>query len=82
MVQPQRNEKREAFYRRLILCWEEKQQRDPFLVWDGSFRWFKSENVVPLERYRNSEEVERIRANILSPTMMYLTRATGPLAFR
>jgi hypothetical protein len=65
MVQPQRNEKREAFYRKLILSWEEKRQYDPFLVWDGAFRWFRSENVVPLERYRSAEEIDRIRVNVL-----------------
>jgi hypothetical protein len=44
---------------------EEKRQHDPFLVWDGSFRWFRSEKVVPLERYRTSEEIDRIRSNVL-----------------
>jgi hypothetical protein len=65
MVQPQRNEKREAFYRRLILPWEDKRQHDPFLVWDGSFRWFRSENVIPLDHYRTAVEIDRIRANVL-----------------
>ena len=48
------------------MCWEEKRQRDPFLVWDGSTRWFRSENVVPLERYRTAKEIDRIRVNVLS----------------
>jgi hypothetical protein len=52
-------------YRRLVLPWEEKRRLDLFLVWNGSYRWFRSENVVPLERYRGPEEMERIRANVL-----------------
>jgi hypothetical protein len=60
------------FYQRLILPWEEKRRLDPFLVWSGSYRWFKSGNIVPLERYRSSEEMERIRANVLRRPTMYL----------
>jgi hypothetical protein len=65
MAQPHRNEKQEAFYRRRILPWEDKRSYDPYLVWDGSFRWFRSANIVPLEQYRTVEEINRIRANVL-----------------
>ena len=54
------------------MCWEGKRQRDPFLIWDGSYRWFRSENVVPLERYRTAKEIDRIRINVL------LRRPSGP----
>ncbi len=54
------------FYRRLILPWEEKLRYDTFLVWDGSYRWFRSENVIPLERYQDLETIRRIKVNILN----------------
>jgi hypothetical protein len=25
--------------------------------WDGGFRWFRSENVIPIERYRARKQV-------------------------
>jgi hypothetical protein len=53
------------FFQRLILPWEKKLQFDTYLVWDGSYRWFCSDNVIPLDRYRTSEEIDRIRANVL-----------------
>ena len=53
-------------YRRLVLPWEEKRRLDPFLVWNGSYRWFKSENIIPLERYQDSETMARVRSNVLS----------------
>jgi len=52
-------------YHHVVLSWEEKRQHDPFLVWDRSYRWFRSPNVVPLERYRTSKEIDRIRENVL-----------------
>lgn len=55
----------DAFHRRFVSAWEDKRQRDPFLVWDGLHRWFRSKNVVPLEQYRSPEEMERIRVNVL-----------------
>jgi hypothetical protein len=30
--------------------------------WTGSSRWFKSDNVLPLEQYRSAEEWASIRA--------------------
>ena len=41
----------EAFYRRLI--WpEEERPVWTTAKWDGGFRWFRSDNVVPFEKYR------------------------------
>jgi hypothetical protein len=34
-------------------------------AWDGGFRWFRSANVVDLQRYRSSAEKERIRTALL-----------------
>jgi len=39
----------EAFWQKRILSWESKRSYDPFLVWDGSYRWFRASNVVKLE---------------------------------
>jgi len=33
--------------------------------WDGSYRWFTSRNVIPLERYRSAAEWSRICAALL-----------------
>ncbi len=54
------------FYQKFTLPWERKLQGSTFLVWDGSYRWFCSDNVIPLERYQDSTTVERVRTNILS----------------
>ena len=53
-------------YQRLTLPWEEKHRLDPFLTWNGSYRWFRSENIIPLERYQDSETMARVRSNVLS----------------
>jgi hypothetical protein len=53
------------FFQRLVLPWEKKLELDRYLIWDGSYRWFCSANVVPLERYRTGEELDRIRVNVL-----------------
>jgi hypothetical protein len=63
--QKQDDDGREDFYRKFILSWEDKRKLDPLLVWDGSFRWFRSDNVIPLERYRSLEEMTHIRSTIL-----------------
>jgi hypothetical protein len=57
----------ETFWRKKILPVELKRLYDPSFVWEGSFRWFQSANVVRLEDYRDSAEMARIRMNILKP---------------
>jgi hypothetical protein len=49
-------------WRRLTLPVERK---DKDWWWDGGYRWFKSTNVIPLERYRTSVEMTRIRKVLL-----------------
>jgi hypothetical protein len=61
----QQSKVRQVHRRQSVLSWEEQRRLNPFLVWDGSFRWFRSENVIPLERYRSLKEIERIQINVL-----------------
>ena len=42
----------EAFYRRFILPEEDRRTNPRANQWAGGFRWFRSENVVCLEKYR------------------------------
>ena len=49
------SERDEAFFRRMTLPQEEGER---FTQWCGSFRWFKSYNVVALEHYRSSRPPE------------------------
>jgi hypothetical protein len=66
MGQIQRRAENDLFWQKLVLPWEEKCHLDPFLVWDGYYRWFRSKNVIALEKYRDGAAMARIRANILS----------------
>jgi hypothetical protein len=57
-----REEKGTAFWQRFVLPEEERRWiRD----WEGSFRWFRSSNVVQLEHYRSSTDMNRIRTVLL-----------------
>ena len=51
-----------AFWQKLVLPEEERRW---FHDWDGGYRWFRSSNVVQLERYRSREEMARIRGSLL-----------------
>jgi hypothetical protein len=44
----------ESFMRSLVRCEEDRRRLHPGVPWNGSYRWFRSRNVVPLERYRPS----------------------------
>jgi hypothetical protein len=44
----------EAFMRSLTRCEEDRRRLYPGVPWDGGFRWFRSPNVIPLERFRPS----------------------------
>ena len=56
-------QKREDFWRHLTLPVECKPY---WWRWEGiGYRWFESANVVPLERYRDTAEMERIRTVLL-----------------
>jgi hypothetical protein len=41
----------EAFLRSLIRPEEDRRRLHPELPWRGSYRWFRSANVIPMERY-------------------------------
>jgi hypothetical protein len=60
----QRNEDH-SFWQRLILPEEERRR---LRNWDGSYRWFRSANVICLERYRSPAEMVRIRLILLGGT--------------
>jgi hypothetical protein len=42
----------EAFMHSLVRCEEDRRRRHPQVKWSGGYRWFRSPNVIPLERYR------------------------------
>ena len=55
MEPTKRQSKDDAFWQRLVLPEEERRWlRD----WEGSYRWFRSPNVVQLERYRGPSVLE------------------------
>jgi hypothetical protein len=45
----------DIFLRRLIMCEEDRRRLFPASTWTGGYRWFRSVNVVPIERYRRLE---------------------------
>jgi hypothetical protein len=42
----------EAYMRSLTRCEEDRRRLHPDIEWCGGFRWFRSVNVIPLERFR------------------------------
>ena len=50
-------EEDEAFLRQLVLPQEERQRRYPGSVWAGGYRWFRSPNVLCLEKYQHLRAV-------------------------
>ena len=53
----------EAFMRSLIRPEEDRRRRYPTIPWEGGFRWFRSPNVVPIERYRQARSWRRQSRN-------------------
>ena len=49
----------EEFLRKLTFC-EEERLTLTATKWADEFRWFRSPNIVPLERYREPEQISRI----------------------
>jgi hypothetical protein len=47
----------EAFWRQLVLPEEERRGQG---LWNGSYRWFRSPNVVDLWHYRSPHDQQRI----------------------
>jgi hypothetical protein len=66
MGQILKRKENDLFWQKLVLPWEENRRLDPYLVWDGYYRWFRSENVIALEKYRDRAAMTRIRVKILS----------------
>jgi hypothetical protein len=60
MGQILKRKENDLFWQKLVLPWEEKRRLDPYLVWDGYYRWFRSENVIALEKYRDRAAMTRI----------------------
>ena len=52
----------EAFMRSLIRPEEDRRRLYPTIPWEGGFRWFRSPNVVPIERYRQAPKLEQGKA--------------------
>jgi hypothetical protein len=55
----------DLFWQKLVLPEEDRRRLYPAMSWTGSYRWFRSVNVIDLWRYRNSAERARICANLL-----------------
>ena len=53
-----------AFWQKLVLPEEERRWiRD----WRGGYRWFRSPNVIQLERYRDTVGMDKIRERWRNP---------------
>jgi hypothetical protein len=48
----------EAFMHSLTRCEEDRRRLYPGVAWDGGYRWFRSPNVIPLERFKPSKKRE------------------------
>jgi hypothetical protein len=46
----------EAFLRQLVLPEEDRLRLHSTVLWTGGFRWFRSSNVIPIERWRKTHE--------------------------
>jgi len=66
-MRAQRQQVSEAFWQKRIVSCEAKKRYDPYWVWDGTYRWFASLNIIKLEDYRDTTEMDRIRMSILKP---------------
>jgi hypothetical protein len=44
----------EALMRSLTRCEEDRRRLYPGVAWNGGYRWFRSPNIIPLERFRPS----------------------------
>jgi hypothetical protein len=42
----------EDFMHSLTRCEEDRRKLYPGVAWGGGYRWFRSPNVVPLEKFR------------------------------
>ena len=47
--------KLKSFWRKLVLCEEDRRQLIPWRPWVAGYRWFRSPNVVPIEYMAKTE---------------------------
>lgn len=54
MVTEQKTEQDEdeAFMHLITRCEEDRRRVHPGVAWNGGYRWFRSTNVIPLEKFR------------------------------
>jgi hypothetical protein len=53
----------DAFWQRLILPEEERRHLYPDYKWSGGYRWFRSPNVYPIEKYRHRKQEAQIQSD-------------------
>jgi hypothetical protein len=46
----------DKFYRRFVLCEEDRLHRYPHLGPSIGFRWFRSPNIIPIEKARRRRQ--------------------------
>jgi hypothetical protein len=49
-----------TFWQRMILPEEDRRNQPDPPLWNGSYRWFRSANVIDLWSYRSAGEKQRI----------------------
>jgi hypothetical protein len=60
MVQKPQHDLDETFWQKRILPEEDRRNRPIQPLWNGSYSWFRSPNIVDLWHYRSSAEKRRI----------------------
>jgi hypothetical protein len=58
--EPRSDLKAETFWRKMILPEEERRRQLYPPIWNGSYRWFRSPNIVDLWQYRSDVDKQRI----------------------
>jgi hypothetical protein len=49
----------DALMRSLVRSEEDRRRLHPSVPWSGGYRWFKSPNVIPLEKFREPTRIIR-----------------------
>jgi hypothetical protein len=56
----------DVWLRQFVLSEEDRRRRHPATRWVGGYRWFKTPNVICLDRYRSPVEMARIHNVLLA----------------
>jgi hypothetical protein len=56
----------DVFLRQFVLSEEDRRRRHPASKWIGGYRWFRTQNVICLDRYRSPAEMARIHNVLLT----------------